>query len=89
MPGPNENHRNISHHGLKEAAGFVKLVDHPQRAHNDLPPPLRGDAPINAAPHGSTGKLSPKLGKFDRNLTSGTSDEQLKHSANHFPSGRR
>ena len=40
-----------SHHGLKEAAGFVRSVDHPQRAFNDLPPPLRGDAPMRPDPH--------------------------------------
>jgi hypothetical protein len=35
MPHENENHRNISHHGLKESQGFVRYVDH-SNSPNDI-----------------------------------------------------
>lgn len=50
MSRENENF-NIGRHGLKESENFVQHVVHPQRAPNDLPPPLRGDAPMSQTPH--------------------------------------
>jgi hypothetical protein len=38
------------HHPRAIDKGIAPL-DHPQRAPNDLPPPIRGDAPISDRPH--------------------------------------
>jgi hypothetical protein len=44
----NENHGRLRDRIDK---GIVP-VDHSQRAHNDLPPPLRPDRPLDPNPHG-------------------------------------
>jgi hypothetical protein len=57
MPGENEN-RNISHHGLKEASGFAARSLHDPNCvpAPPMPPPLRGDAPTSMAPHDAGGR---------------------------------
>ena len=49
MPGENENHRNISHHGIKQSQGYGAHVD--VSGGNEM---ARGGvcgSPINADPH--------------------------------------
>ena len=63
MPGENENHRNISHHGLKEASGFVTRID--SSAPNEMPPGILG-APLNPDPHGRGPKSNPYVPESSR-----------------------
>jgi hypothetical protein len=86
MPGENENHRNLSHHGLKEASGFVTHSN--VGIGTEMAPGILG-APMKSAPHGSTDKLAPELGRHDRNLTTRDNPDLLKRGANRFPSGAR
>ena len=53
MPADNENRRNLSHHGFKEASGFATRSLHDANcvSGTDMPPPLRGDAPMSMTPH--------------------------------------
>ena len=50
---PEHNIRSLSPHGLKEAEGFATRGVHDVRCvvGNDMPPPLRGDAPMSMTPH--------------------------------------
>jgi hypothetical protein len=45
----NENNRHFPF-GRKSAEGFCPPIDH-SNPPNDLPPPLRGDAPMSMTPH--------------------------------------
>jgi hypothetical protein len=56
MPVDNENHRNISHHGIKEAQGHAAHVD--ASAGTDMPSGILG-APLNPDPHGRGDRGSP------------------------------
>jgi hypothetical protein len=49
----NHNHNSLSPHGLKEATGFVTRGLHDVHCvyGTDMPPPLRGDAPMAMTPH--------------------------------------
>jgi hypothetical protein len=53
MPGENENHRNISHHGIKQAEGFATRTMHDPNCvlGTDMPPGLTSMTPLNADPH--------------------------------------
>jgi hypothetical protein len=58
MPVDNENHRNLSHHGLKEASGFVTRID--SSAPNEMPRGgVCGSSPLNPDPHGRGPKANP------------------------------
>jgi hypothetical protein len=46
MPGDNENHRNISHHGIKTSQGFAAHVD--VSAGTEQPPGLLSMVPLGA-----------------------------------------
>jgi hypothetical protein len=59
MPHENENHRNISHHGLKEASGFAQRVD--SSAGTEQPPGLLSMTPLNADPWGRGFKQPVKI----------------------------
>ena len=60
MPVDNENHRNISHHGIKEMQGHAMRGLHD--AHSvgcpEMPPGILG-APLNPDPHGAGPKTNP------------------------------
>ena len=60
MPGENENHRNISHHGTKEASGFAARAMHDRHsvAGNQMPGGGVCGSPINADPHQGGGKAN-------------------------------
>jgi hypothetical protein len=49
MPGDNENHRNISHHGIKTSQGFAAHVDASAGSH--MPEGLCSMMPFDADPH--------------------------------------
>jgi hypothetical protein len=53
MPGENENHRNISHHGLKQMQGHAMRGLHDAGNSVGCPPMPEGilGAPLNADPH--------------------------------------
>src|SRR5690348_2669125 len=51
MPGENENQRNLSHHGIKEASGFVQRVN--SSIGSEMPPGLTSMQALDASPHGS------------------------------------
>jgi hypothetical protein len=52
MPHGNENHRNLSHHHMKEAENFAAHVDSSAGSH--MPEEgLCSMAPVNADPHGA------------------------------------
>ena len=46
MPVDNENHRNLSHHGIKEAQGHAAHVD--VSAGTEMPPGILSMTPIGA-----------------------------------------
>ncbi len=52
MPVDNENHRNLSHHGTKEASGFTTRSLHDANCVRgpEMPPGILG-APLNSDPH--------------------------------------
>jgi hypothetical protein len=77
MPGENENQRNLSHHGIKEAQGFVRPVANSSLS--GMPPSIRGDAPMSVDPHGA----GPK-----RPLTVDSPSSGLKLRNTYMPKGR-
>jgi hypothetical protein len=63
MPGENENHRNISHHHLKEAQGHGMRSLHDSKNSVGCPPMPDGilGAPLNPDPHGRGPKTNPYM----------------------------
>jgi hypothetical protein len=49
MPGENENQRNLSHHGIKESAGFAQHSN--VGIGSEMGPGLLSMTPINVDPH--------------------------------------
>jgi hypothetical protein len=68
MPGENENHRNISHHGIKAAQGHgMRGLHDPKNsvACPSLPDGILG-APLNSDPHGRGPKTNPYMPESSR-----------------------
>ena len=69
MPWEQERNRfSLSPHGLKEAEGHAArgLHDTNSVPCNDMPAPLRGDAPISVDPHGRGPKANPYVPESSR-----------------------
>jgi hypothetical protein len=83
MPGENENHRNLSHHGLKEAEGFVT------HSNVGFGTEMPFGLPTGAAAVPSARFERAQKGSANPNLTSGTAHDRLKTGANAMPGGRK
>ena len=54
---PERNRNSLSPHGIKEAQGHAAHVD--VSAGTEMPPPIRGDAPMSMTPHDRGPKSNP------------------------------